>query len=160
MDKLVPFPIAQLLKERGFTEVCNHYFEYALKSRKDREDGYTGSFGWKKGELNCQSGYFVNHRSNVDYSGTTWFMCAAPLISDVIDWLNEAFGIWIYSTCDVDGNFYPKIYFSNESNWQDLELRSKMNEGNRTICIKEYKTPKDAHLSAIEYTLTHLLKSI
>jgi len=80
-----------------------------------------------------------------------------PTIADVVMRLYEKHGVWIYGECDVYGNFYPKIYFSKEENWFNLERRSKMNEGNRVICRKEYKSPKEAYEAAIIYTLNNLI---
>lgn len=82
---------------------------------------------------------------------------SAPTIADVVMWLNDTYGIWIHSSCDVDGNFYPKISFSKEENWFNLELRSKMNAGNREIFIVDYKSPTLAYEAAILYTLTNLI---
>ena len=143
MNTPVSFPVAKLLKEKGFDKYCH--------------SGYT-----EKGNIYLhQGGQLPVKNGRGYYEGRSYnggeFYCSAPTIADVVMWLYEKHGVWIYAECDVNGNFYPKIYFSKEENWLNLELRSKMNEGNRVICRKEYKSPTEAYEAAITYTLNTLI---
>jgi hypothetical protein len=90
----VPYGLAVKLKEKGFKEECMAYYEYALKSRKDKEQGYSGSFGWKKGECNFNKGYMINE-SKQDTSNDYWNIVAAPLYQQVIDWFGQVHGIYV-----------------------------------------------------------------
>ena len=82
----VPYSIALKLKEKGFVEECWASYDCALTSKKDKEQGYSGSFGWKKGECNFNKGYFLNN-SPSDYSSAAWISVGAPIYQQVIDWL-------------------------------------------------------------------------
>lgn len=140
----VKFPIAKLLKEKGFDIPTKKYYEYALKSKKDKEDGYSGSFGWKKGELNLQSDYFQNN-SESDFASEMWYMCSAPTIAEVVMWLYEKHGIWIsVSVIPFENNFMFEYSIANIKE-----------------CLYQYGTydsPTEAYEAAIEYTLKNLIK--
>lgn len=153
MSKYVSFEISKLLKEKDFNEPCDDYYT---------SKGMLNSNGY--GDIIFDQGFNSGGAERMlkfDYSDfdkkqkEDYFLC--PTILNVVDWLNEKFGIWIYNTCDVDGNFYPHIYFSTESNWQNLELRSKMNEGNRVIARNDYKSPQEAYLGTIKHVLKHMI---
>lgn len=90
--KYVTFKQAVILKEKGFDVPCNKYYQKALTSKKDRQDGYTGPFGWKKGELSMELGYFVNNDSN-DFTNKNWYLCSCPEQWQVIEWLESVYGI-------------------------------------------------------------------
>jgi len=104
----VPFKIAKMLKEKGFTEPCMAHFTFALTSKKDKQDGYSGSFGWRKGECNFSRDYFENNSSG-DYSNVNWLSAAAPTWEQCLNWLDgkgrvieityssDSFGYWIRS---------------------------------------------------------------
>ena len=78
MSKYVTFPIAKLLKEKGFTiGNCKEYFTDETIS-----------------ESNVPKDVFYEAvRKNKIIS------CLAPEIQDVIDWLLEKHGIWIKVEC-------------------------------------------------------------
>ena len=141
MSKYVSFEISKLLKEKGFDVITQYCFH--------SDDNRIVFVPYNEENLNLEQTY--------EGEGLGVSHTSRPHISDVVDWLNEKFGIWIYNTCDVDGNFYPHIYFSTESNWQNLELRSKMNEGNRVIARNDYKSPQEAYLGTIKYVLKHMI---
>lgn len=138
MNTSISFELAKLLKEKGFGRLTGSYYEYALTSKKDREHGYSGSFGWKKGELNLQEGYFINNHPDVDYSSKTWFMCSAPTIAEVVMWLYEKHGIWIEVTTDTHNNFC----------WLIKEFKASNNN---------FNSPIEAYEAAILHTLKNLI---
>ena len=145
----VDFEIGKLLKEKEFDVECKHYYEIALTSKKDAQDGYSGAFGWKKGECNFQNGYFINNWKNTDLSNKAWFLCAAPEISLVVKWLYLKHNIWIVVNINIQSSWYFELY----------NLKDKRNS---QIDIKEfeeetYTTPEQAYLEAIKYTLTKLI---
>jgi hypothetical protein len=70
------FDNSKLLKEIGFNCACNENYELALKSRKNKEHGYSGSFGWKKGELNIQNEYNRNTTLDHYYDNKNWYGCS------------------------------------------------------------------------------------
>lgn len=91
-EQFVPYEIAIKLKEKGFIDECMAYYEISLTAQENEEDGFSGPFGWKKGEVNFNKGYFVNN-SLFDFSNENWLMCAAPLWQQVIDWLSNTHNI-------------------------------------------------------------------
>lgn len=93
--KISNFETAKLAKEKGFKIPTRHYYEQALKSKKNKEDGYSGTFGWKKGETNLQDGYNVNQETNTE---SYWYVCSAPFQTQIQDWLRETHSLNIYVT--------------------------------------------------------------
>jgi len=142
MNTPVSFELAKLLKEKGFDIPTKKYYEYALKSKKDKENGYSGSFGWKKGELNLQSDYFQNN-SKSDFTSEMWYMCSSPTITEVVMWLYEKHGIWITVTS-----------ISQES-WQCHMTRKGDSLGK--CYLEDFYTPTEAYEAAIEYVLNNLV---
>ena len=83
---IVPPEIAFKLKEKGFEEECDASYTRYLTNKKDKQDGYGGPFGWKKGEVTYDSSYFVNN-SKHDYSNKNYTQAGAPYYQQVQDWL-------------------------------------------------------------------------
>ena len=76
MNTPINFELAKLLKEKGFDIPCKMHYEYALTSQIDPEtNSFTGSFGWKKGECNLSSAYFINNHVGIDTSNESWYLC-------------------------------------------------------------------------------------
>lgn len=126
MSKNVTFPIAKLLKEKGFNEPC-----------EDRFDNNGIPTATKLGM----------HMHPNNYSDSY----SAPLISDVVDWLLEKHGIWIFVqraseiiNYEAFDKFQPVIEFIPQTRFviDDLE---------------KFEKPKEAYLAAIEYTLKNII---
>lgn len=75
MNTLVTYPIAKLLKEKGFNLHVNHYFENNGK-REVQQNLYKADY---------------NHSTSVGLTHSR------PAISDVVVWLYEKHNIWIWS---------------------------------------------------------------
>ena len=145
MNTPVKFELAKLLKEKGFDIPTQRYYEHALTSKKDSEtNDYTGSFGWKKGETNLQSGYFKNNCGMADLSNENWYMCSAPTIAEVVVWLYEKHNIWISvdPENDKDTWFHTISYNKSETIFGNYNT---------------YNSYTEAYEAAIEYTLNNLL---
>ena len=145
MNTPVKFELAKLLKEKGLNIITQRYYEHALTSKKDSEtNDYTGSFGWKKGETNLESGYFKNNCGMADLSNENWYMCSAPTIAEVVMWLYQKHGIWI----GVQPN---EPYVDNDwcfAIFKDLK---------ENISLEGYDSPVEAYEVAIKHTLNNLL---
>jgi len=136
----VDFKIAKLLKEKGFDEQCKYCYERALTTQIDPESNEpSGPFGWKKGETNLQSGFFVNNYDGIDFSNDNWYICSAPTIAQVVMWLYEKHDIWIsVSEYLIRPSFYYKI-------------------ASKKVPYIDVDTPTEAYSAAVEYCLTKLL---
>ena len=137
MTTRVSSKLAKLLKEKGFDRVLKYHYP---------------NLNIKKQEICLPK----NWNNFTDMVGNSNYY-SAPTIAEVVMWLHEKHGIWVHASCDVDGNFYPKISFSREKNWFNLELRSKMNDGNRKIILLDCKSPAKAYEITIKYVLTELI---
>lgn len=149
----ITFEQAKALKEKKFDAPCKNYFEYALKSQKDKEQGYAGAFGWKKGELNTQSGYFINDNKLTDHSSEYWLMCARPEHWRVVEWLRVQHNIWI--SIDIIGLGYfvysvKKMGFKNGCYIQE-QKDSILYDG-------LFKSPAEAYAEAFNFILKELIK--
>ncbi len=98
-EQFVDHEIAALLKEKGFKEECMAFYEISIKAKEDPYDGFSGPFGWKKGEVNFNKGYFENN-GLPDNSNEYWLLCGAPLWQQVIDWVFLKYNIIVDYSID------------------------------------------------------------
>ena len=141
-EQFVPYEIAILLKEKGFTDECMASYQISLTAQENEEDGFSGSFGWEKGEVNFNKGYFVNCAPYCDFSNKSWLSCAAPLWQQVIDWLREKHSVDIMiRQTELKGRSYYKI--------TKIETEDKI-KGYSNFCKSTY----EARQAAIEHALT------
>ena len=149
LNKHVDFSTAKLLKEKGFDEQCDYYYEHAITEAYNEQDGYSGPFGWEKGETNYQSGFHINN-SKYDSSNEAWLLCSAPTIAEVVMWLYEKHGIWIRVT--------PIPYSDNITHWRWEHMPTKYAIRNAGWKKEEdYMSPMEAYEKAIEYCLNNLI---
>lgn len=148
MNTPVSFEIAKLLKEKGFEGECSSFYvKPNSKVFGIDEHGRTFSVTYTPKKLyHCGEHAALNKKS----------VYLAPTIADVIMWLHEKHGIWIFAECDCYGEaWYPKISIASKKIWNNLELRSKFLLSHRYY--NESRTPTEAYLLGITYTLTHLI---
>jgi hypothetical protein len=151
------FETSKLLKEKGFNVPVNHWYEYALTSKKDPEDGYGGSHGWKKGELNLQSGYFRNNSEN-DTTNKSWYLCAAPELTTVTEWLRLKKGLWIYTypvepiVLEDEPDYPTIVWVSKVVSLNQLRFE-KFIDADNGLAINHHKSPQDAITAGINYLL-------
>lgn len=110
MNTPINSKLAKLLNEKGFDSPCDHYYY--------------------KGDL----------ESSVRDNWNRFNGCSAPTITEVIMWLYEKYGIWIFSK--KENNLFQSFIQHPESinNWFS----------------KFYNSPTEAYKAAIEYYLTTL----
>ena len=141
MNTPIKYSTAKLLKEKGFDEQCYYYYEHAITEAYNEQDGYSGPFGWEKGETNYQSGFHINN-SKYDSSNEAWLLCSAPTIAEVCMWLYEKHGIWI------------SVDFNLETSWfYDIVVLS----GEGGNILDNFDSPTEAYEAAIDYTLNNLI---
>ena len=140
-EQFVDHEIAALLKEKGFKEECMAFYEISIKAKEDPHDGFSGPFGWKKGEVNFNKGYFENN-GLPDNSNEYWLLCGAPLWQQAIDWFREKHSIDIMvRQIQLDGRAYYKI--------SKIETEDRI-KGYSSFCKSTY----EARQAAIKQALT------
>ncbi len=178
MNKEVSFPIAKLLKEKGFDMPCNDYYT----SR-----GLLNSDGW--GDIIYEDGGFSSGEPErmikFDYSDFSkrqkeeYYLC--PTIAEVVMWLYEKHGIWIEATMgkdhtgiwfdwDIFSTILPRkddelgeedVEYEDDPNekWlnYDTTYSSMIDERFATFDKKSHSSPTEAYEAAILYTLNNLI---
>jgi len=141
MNTLVNFETAKLLKEKGFDELCSHAYKEVenpvLYIHQDKK--YNNSF--KKEWQNTV-------RKNSQMNNAVIKRYSAPTIAEVVMWLYDKHGIWIYTKpiLDEDGNWIFKGYVKLMNNFKAKEYQTKL-----------LRKPTEAYEAAIIYTLKNLL---
>ena len=135
MNTPVNFELAKLLKEKEFDENCRYCYvgKYEPHHVKVTELGYLQ----RNSEL-----------INLVYT--------APTIGEVVMWLYEKYGIWIYSVKSKYGWLGCVKDYSNE----DLKTIYTTHSEHMFLADKSdkwYNSPTEAYEAAIEYTLNNLI---
>lgn len=161
MNTPVNFEIAKLLKEKGFDEFCSHaYKEFespVLYIHQDKK--YNNSF--KKEWQNI-----VRKNSTMDNALIKRY--SAPTISEVVMWLYEKHGIWVFilpqdrSSVDfrVKTSIFPSLplFIMIVKYEQDLSMIEVLNSSNsNSKMYLHFDEPTEAYESAIKYILNKLL---
>ena len=109
--EFLPYDRALKLKQLGFEDECMAYYEMSLTEVEHEEDGTSGPFGWKKGEVSFEKRFFVNNLKGVDHSNENWIEFAAPLFQQAFRWFRNEHGVSIYISPLEDGSaFYHMVY--------------------------------------------------
>jgi hypothetical protein len=161
----INFEQAKFFKEKGFEMEVNNYYELALTSKKDKQDGYTGAFGWKKGELNRQSCYFINNHPKIDTTNSAWYLCACPFQWQVLVWLT-IHSIYIRYTVEVIGTdewcygytiwYIPKEFSMAKRRCSHVVTVDSFKEGIGSY-TGGWHTPSEANSEAINYVIKNNL---
>lgn len=142
MNTPVSFEIAKLAKDKGFSELTE-WFYYPTAYNKNGmprliADGSNDDINstYYDGDSEGMTLNLDNHNFNKDFY-------SAPTIAEVIMWLYEKYGIWIwverYST--LFRPYAEEIGNERFSKWEGYK----------------YKSPTEAYEAAIEYTLNNLI---
>jgi hypothetical protein len=127
MNKIVPFELAQLLNEKGFSETTLPY--YVKDTLWNDRIGKLGSYD------ECSS----NPSSLVNYGGTSYKdVIPAPTIAEVLDWIFSNFNTWIF----VDAQFKK----DSISFWWNIKAY-KHNKWSKLT--KRFESESDAYEDAI-----------
>ena len=112
--EFIPYELSLKLKQVGFQEECMGYYTCSLTSVKHETDGYSGPFGWKKGEVSFDKSFFINNNKNFDYSNENWLYCGAPLYQQVFRWFRENHKLGVQATRDGGEWHFNIVDYSNE----------------------------------------------
>ena len=148
------YELGMLLRSKGFDCPCKTHFEKSLTSKKNKQDGHYGPFGWKKGELNIKSDYNTNTSLNNYYNtGKNWAACSRPTLTVCVEWINVNFGIWIY----------PRMYTTTKGFKFGVTAVSGFKEGKEYHLTQDYfktgfSNPHTAIEKALMVVLTEIIK--
>lgn len=126
MNTPISFPIAELLKKEGFNR--SGYLQDVWLGNKYEW------VGKGKNKKSISIPVFGLGSSSI-----------LPTIADVIMWLYEKYGIWIYTVKDYD---MPKFNYAI----QRPHIYSVLSH-----LHNDFSSPKEAYETAIEYTLKNLI---
>jgi len=129
LNKIVDFSTAKLLKEKGFDLYC--VFSYWNSELTSRTPGYALEDG-----TTSQENYWDFDRYY------------APTIAEVVMWLYEKHGVWIY-TWNSDINMIFKAWIQN--------LRNKGIDTIEVPNIKIWNSPTEAYQAAILFCLENII---
>lgn len=143
---------AKLAKEAGFEVGTEGMFTEYITERVNDQDGTSGPFGWKKGELTFDSGYFVNN-SDHDYSNDGYISYALPTQAELHRWLREEHKI------NVESNYRPNI---TSYTCLFVPMTDKISKKEKYGVRSKYygKTSHDLYEDALEEGLESALKLI
>jgi hypothetical protein len=137
MNTPVSFPLAKLLKEKGFDKPCNGCYDEK------------GIYGFTVMSIKQ---YYANSKED------TWNF-AAPTVSEVIMWLYEKHGIWVSVDWmkrikPYNSGFYCHLRGTNKSLNRDnfIVINDTLNPG-----YEVFNSPTEAYEDAIEYILNNLI---
>lgn len=133
MNNPVNYEVAELLNFKSFDKECKHYYDVEHKELVTHTEDL-----WKNSEINkgYPTGIFTKLGKHP--------MISAPLIADVLIWLYDNYGIWIYSRPFSSGYFHS--YIVNNSG----EMLFSINK-------EDFNSPSKAYEVAIFYTLNNLI---
>lgn len=128
--EFVPYELALKLKPIGFEDECIAYYQMSLTEVEHKEDGKSGPFGWKKGEISFEKRYFINNFKGIDYSNEDWIEFAAPTFSQAFRWFREKYGYWSYvkeatkGTCRFYIEKFDEKFFNSDiiDSYEEAEL--------------------------------------
>lgn len=149
MNKPVNFEISKLLKEKGWNkETLCHYFEDGVFRQNELRDTVGMDYG---SDYIVEFSELINNWNDsflMKKNGDRCFGCnknqgyfetfSAPTIAEVIMWIYEKHGIWIWVE-------------SSMTAFTDNKSHSSYNS------LGQFNSPREAYLSAIEYTLKNLI---
>jgi hypothetical protein len=140
--EFVPHKLSVKLKELGFEDDCMAYYSISLTEVEHEEDGTSGPFGWKQGEVTFEKRFFVNNYKGIDGSNENWLESAAPLYQQAFRWFREKYFI--------HGEPKYKGGLTKETAWYDYIIISNIDWNDSKIKNKQYKTYEEAELACLE----------
>lgn len=141
---------ARKLKHLGFDWGVNGSYTEYITSQKDSEHGYSGSFGWEKGEVNFSSDYFINNHKSVDYSSPSYMMYACPVLPLAIKWLYFTHGLYVELDRWSDDNASENLYF----------VFSIYDNGGKRLESNDFRYPQldGAESAGLDWCLNYLME--
>ena len=113
-EEKISLETAKLAKEKRFDAIVRGSITEYLNTKIDKEYPDGGGYGWKKGDLEGDDGYFRNFDDGADYSNKNYTMYARPTQAVLARWLREVHGIQVYANSQTkDGNGKYRDYVAH-----------------------------------------------
>ena len=141
MNTEVNYEISKLLKDKGF-KGSTHANWWIL--HKDHHENYKKRLPVDESKVFfAKNSYDLDLKIQIDEERehNVFHVLSAPTIAEVVMWLYEKHGIWIYALRIDQKEFY----------WSIDTDKKEFTSG------ENFKTPTKAYEAAIEYTLKNLL---
>ena len=147
-EQIISFELAKKIKDKGFGVPSSYHYEHSLTEQMDEDGSKTGTFGWEKGEVTLESGYFINNHKDIDYSGKNWYMCSAPTQSLLQKWFRD------------NHKLHVEIQIFNDSKWRVSLWKLNTTKHNRMDELESLIKDEDTYEEALEKGLEEALKLI
>ena len=148
MNTHVNFEVSKLLKEKGFKKSTDANWWILTK---DHSDNYLNGRPVDESKIFfTKDSYELELKIQIDEDRehNVFHVLSAPTVAEVVMWLYENHGIWIY-TWNSDINMTFRVWIQN--------LRIKSNDTIEVPNIKICNSPTEAYEAAILYTLNNLI---
>jgi len=122
-NEFTPYDRSLKLKQLGFEDECMAYYEISVTEVEHEEDGTSGPFGWKKGEVSFEKRFFVNNLKGVDHTNDNWVCVAAPTWRSAFNWFREKYGL--SGLIEIGTQEYSFIVFDEKTD--SRKVTSSMN---------------------------------
>ena len=151
MNTHVNFETAKLLKEKGYSWECSHFYskdkydkEFILRTGTEYDSNRDPIWDWN---LNGgKSGMLLKAIPYPNDDTATYY--SAPTIAEVLMWLYEKHGIWIVSSYELNIENHQKEWF-----WVGIKDGEEI-----AYQYKSFNSPAEAYESAITYILEDLIQ--
>ena len=143
LNKEVSFDLAKRLKDEPAFKRCN-YLYHLDKDGNEITDEFI---------INRFKGNVPNNDFNAAKSVFSFSFINTPTIAEVIDWIYEKHGIWIYSY-KVEPFVYEDIPYPKYV-WIS-KCDEKFVDTDNGLAVNHYNSLIEAYEAAIEYTLNNL----
>jgi hypothetical protein len=135
----VDFPVAKLLKEKGFDIECFSYYR-------------------KEGSLFNSYPNYEQDPGNWNGNSFPDDVVSAPEIWQVVEWFKTIHGIWIHVECEPSGLvWFPKVNICSDESWKNEEIRDVVYLVNGKLKTKWFKSDQEAYNAALKYILEELI---
>jgi hypothetical protein len=104
-NEFTPYDRSLKLKQLGFEDECMAYYEISVTEVEHEEDGTSGPFGWKQGEVSFEKRFFVNNLKGVDHTNDNWVCAAAPTWRSAFNWFREKYEYCSYIKEATKGSY-------------------------------------------------------
>jgi len=144
-NEFTPYDRSLKLKQLGFEDECMAYYEISVTEVEHEEDGTSGPFGWKQGEVSFEKRFFKNNIQGIDCSNENWLEVGAPLFQQAFRWFREKYNL--HSLIGIYPN--TKEWYSSyqDLNWSGKETLDFNKTEDRSI---RFKTYEEAELACLD----------